>query len=157
MKIPTFLRRLSALLAIVLLLTSPAFAQGKWWQADHRFFRELKLTADQSRRLEEIFQASLPALKAHKKQLDEAETKFAALMERGGDQQIMVQLNYVETARAELNKSRVMMQLRMKNALTSDQWAKFTALHQAADRERAQSEHPAPGPGGGGASGGPVK
>jgi Spy/CpxP family protein refolding chaperone len=141
MNIPTLLRRISALFAIVLLCASPAVAQGKWWQSE-KFTRELKLTQEQSRRLEDIFQSSLPALRTHKKSLDEAETKFAALMERGGDQQIMIQLNYVETARAELNKARVMMQLRMKNALTTDQWAKFTALHQAADRERLQREHP---------------
>jgi Spy/CpxP family protein refolding chaperone len=134
-----FLRRVSALFVVAVLLAVPASAQGKWWQADHRYFRELAMTQEQSKRLEEIFQAAMPALKAHKKSLDEAEAKFATLMEKGNDQQIMVQLNYVETARAELNKSRIMMQLRMKNALTSDQWAKFTALHQAAERERLQT------------------
>lgn len=140
MKIPTFLQRTFALLAIVLLGATPAVAQGKWWQSE-KFTRELKLTQEQSKRLEDIFQASLPALRAHKKTLDQVETKFAALMERGGDQQIMEQLNYVETARAELNKSRWMMLLRMKNALTTDQWAKFTALHQAAEHERLEREH----------------
>lgn len=132
----TFFRRVPALILVAVLVAAPAFAQGKWWQSDHRYFRELTLTQEQSKRLEEIFQAALPSLKSHKKSLDEAEAKFAALMERGNDQQIMVQLNYVETARAELNKSRIMMQLRMKNALTTDQWAKFTALHSAAERER---------------------
>jgi len=132
----TFLRRVSALFVVAVLIAAPALAQGKWWQSDHRFFRELALTQVQSQRLEEIFQAAVPALKSHKKTLDEAEAKFAALMERGDEQHIMVQLNYVETARAELNKTRIMMQLRMRKALTNDQWAKFTALHQAAERER---------------------
>jgi hypothetical protein len=40
----------------------------------------------------------------------------------------------VETARAKLNKSRVMMLLRMRRTLTTDQWAKFTALN---ERNRA--------------------
>jgi Spy/CpxP family protein refolding chaperone len=133
---PTFLRRVSALFVVAVLVSAPALAQGKWWQADHRFFRELALTQDQSKRLEEIFQAAVPTLKAHKKTLDEAESKFEALMERGDEQQIMVQLNHLETARAELNKARIMMQLRMRKALTNDQWAKFTALHQAAERDR---------------------
>lgn len=132
----TFLRRISALFVVAVLLSTPALAQGKWWQSDHRFFRELALTQDQSKRLEEIFQAAVPTLKTHKKTLDEAETKFTALMERGDESQIMVQLNYVETARAELNKARIMMQLRMRKALTDDQWAKFTALHQAVERDR---------------------
>jgi hypothetical protein len=35
-----------------------------------------------------------------------------------------------------------MMLLRMRRALTTDQWAKFTALHSAAERERtAQDQH----------------
>jgi Spy/CpxP family protein refolding chaperone len=148
MKIPTFLRRLSASLAIVLLVTLPAFAQGKWWQSE-KFTRELKLTPEQSRRLEEIFQAAVPTLRAQKKGLDKAETEFAALVERGGDQAIMEHLNHVESARAELNKSRWMMLLRMKNVLMADQWAKFTALQQAAERERAQREHGGATPGGG--------
>src|SRR5688572_2925633 len=122
----TFLRRVSALFVVAVLVAAPALAQGKWWQSDHRFFRELALTQVQSQRLEEIFQAAVPALKSHKKTLDEAEAKFASLMERGDEQHIMVQLNYVETARAELNKTRIMMQLRMRKALTNDQWAKFT-------------------------------
>jgi Spy/CpxP family protein refolding chaperone len=138
------LRRMSALIAIVMLFAAPLSAQGKWWLAEHRFYRELKLTPQQSSRIEQIFQEAVPTLKAHKKTLDEAETKFASLMERGNDQQIMVQLNYLETARAELSKSRTIMHLKMRNALTKDQWAIFTALSQAAERERTQREHPAP-------------
>src|SRR5688572_14692985 len=74
MHTPTFLRRMSALFVVAVLLSTPALAQGKWWQSDHRFFRELALTQDQSKRLEEIFQAAVPTLKTHKKTLDEAET-----------------------------------------------------------------------------------
>ncbi len=140
MKIPTLLRRISVLLTMMALLSVPVLAQGKWWQADHRFFRELKLTPEQSRRLEEIFQASVPTLRTQKKALDTAETEFAALVERGGDQAIMEHLNHVESARAELNKTRWMMLLRMKNVLVADQWAKFTAL---TERERVQREHAA--------------
>lgn len=125
---------------MVVLAAAPALAQGKWWQADHQYFRELSLTATQSTRLEEIFQASVPALRAHKVTLDKAERQFDALMEKGGDQAIMEQLNHVEIARAELNKARTRMLLKMKNVLTNDQWAKFTALHQAAERERLQKQ-----------------
>jgi Spy/CpxP family protein refolding chaperone len=138
MSTPTLLRRISVCLALLFALSAPLLAQGKWWQADHRYSRELKLTTEQSRRLEEIFQRSVPTLRAHKAALDKAEKQFDALMERGGDQAIMEQLNHVETARAELNKSRTMMLLRMKDVLLQDQWAKFTALHQAAERERMQ-------------------
>ncbi len=126
--------RWTALGAVVLLLTAPLGAQGsKWWQADN-FRRELGLTAEQSRRCEEIFQAAVPTLKAQKKTLDQAEAQFERLVERGDDSAVMEQVNLVEAARADLNKSRTMMLLRMRRVLTTDQWAKFTALHQAAER-----------------------
>ncbi len=146
MKIPTFLRWTTVLIVgFVLLLTDPLAAQGKWWQADHQFKKELELTPEQSRTLEGIFQAALPSLRTLKKGLDKAETELEALVERGGDQAVMEHLNHVEIARAELNKARYMMLLRMRKVLTTNQWAKFTALHQAAEKERAQHGVPPSG------------
>jgi Spy/CpxP family protein refolding chaperone len=139
MKTPILLRRTIALIPLVVLLAIPAFAQGKWWQSE-KFTRELGLTQEQSRRLEEIFQAALPTLRAQNKALAKAETELEELVERGGDQAVMEHLNHVESARAELNKSRTLMLLRMRKVLTTDQWAKFTALHQAIERERLQRE-----------------
>jgi Spy/CpxP family protein refolding chaperone len=145
MKIPTFLRWTTVLIVGAVLLSAPVAAQGKWWQADHQFKKELELTQEQSRRLEDIFQAALPSLRTFKKGLDRAETELEALVERGGDQAVMEHLNHVEIARADLNKARYMMLLRMRKVLTTNQWAKFTALHQAAEKERLQREHVAPG------------
>jgi Spy/CpxP family protein refolding chaperone len=131
------LGRATALIAAVLLFAAPAVAQGfKWWQSD-LYKRELGLTPEQSRRLEDIFQAAVPNLRLQKKALDQAETEFERLVERGDDGAVMEQVGRVEIARAELNKSRTMMLLRMRRVLTTDQWAKFTALHQASERERA--------------------
>ena len=54
-----------------------AQAQGKfkWWQSD-RYKTELMLTTEQSKRLEEIFQNALPALRAQMKTLETAETEL---------------------------------------------------------------------------------
>jgi Spy/CpxP family protein refolding chaperone len=132
------LGRATVLFAALLFLVAPASAQGfKWWQSD-LYKRELGLTVEQSRRLEDIFQAAVPNLRIQKKALDQAETEFERLVEKGDDSAVMEQVGRVEIARAELNKSRTMMLLRMRRALTTDQWAKFTALHQAAERERAE-------------------
>lgn len=134
MKPTTLLIRSAALCAALLLLSLPAAAQGfKWWQADS-FKKELGLTQEQTRLLEEIFQKALPKLKTQKSTLDQAEARFAQLLERGEDAAIMEQVRIVEAARSELNVSRTMMLLKMKKVLTTDQWAKFTALQQAADR-----------------------
>ena len=88
---------------------------------------------------EEVFQASVPTLKSLKKTLDQAESEFERLLERGDDGSVMDQVERVEAARAELNKSHTMMMLRMKRVLTTEQWTRFNAMHQTAERERTRS------------------
>ena len=134
----------SALLSLVAVLVlagaSPLAAQGKfkWWQSD-RYKTELMLTADQSRRLEEIFQQALPKLRAQMKTLETAEAELERLVQRGDDSSVMAQVARVETARGELNTSRTMMLLAMRKLLTSDQWIKFGALHKALEHDREQA------------------
>jgi Spy/CpxP family protein refolding chaperone len=131
MKSTTLLIRSAVLCAALLLVSSPAIGQGKWWHSDE-FKRELGLTQEQTRRLEEIFQKALPKLKTQKSALDEAEARFTRLLERGEDAAIMEQVNVVAAARSELEKARTVMLLEMKKILTGDQWAKFTALQKQA-------------------------
>jgi Spy/CpxP family protein refolding chaperone len=119
---------------------SPLAAQGKfkWWQSD-RYKTELMLTADQSKRCEEIFQQALPKLRAQMKTLESAEIELERLLQRGDDSAVMAQVARVETARAELNTSRTLMLVNMRKLLTSDQWIKFGALHKALEHEREQA------------------
>jgi Spy/CpxP family protein refolding chaperone len=132
--------RYTAIVLIVLLGAGPASAQAfKWWQSD-RYKRELGLTGDQTKRLEEIFQAALPTLRANKKALDDAETEFDRIIERGGDAAVMEQVDRVEAARAQLNKARTMMLLKMRRLLTTDQWIKLGALHQQDERDARDHE-----------------
>jgi Spy/CpxP family protein refolding chaperone len=140
MKVPKkFTSRATALAALIILCAAPAFAQrGKWWQ-DDGFVRELGLTGDQRTRLEEIFQKTQPVLRQRMHALDDAEVEFDRRVEKGDDNSVMDQAAVVEAARAELNKARTMMLLRMRRSLTTDQWAKFTALHLAAERVRVRS------------------
>jgi len=134
----------TALRVLVVLLVvagaNPLAAQGKfkWWQSD-RYKTELMLTADQSKRLEEIFQNALPTLRAQMKALESAETELERLVQRGDDSAVMAQVARVEAARAELNTSRTVMLLKMRKLLTSDQWIKFGALHKALEHEREQA------------------
>ena len=125
-----------------LVCASPLGAQSqgkfKWWQSD-RYKTELMLTTEQSKRLEEIFQNALPALRAQMKTLETAETELERLVQRGDDSAVMAQVARVEAARAELNTSRTVMLLKMRKLLTSDQWIKFGALHKALEHEREQA------------------
>lgn len=125
--------------AAAVCLAQAASAQGfKWWQAEP-IIRELGLTQDQTRRLEDVWQKALPQLKAHKTTLDAAEAAFERLIERG-DSAAMEQINVVETARAELNKARSVMLWNMRQLLTREQWAKFTAMQRAAEKQRGERD-----------------
>jgi Spy/CpxP family protein refolding chaperone len=132
-------------LTAVLVFAASASAQGfKWWNSE-QYKHELGLTADQSRRLEEIFQAALPDLRVHKKTLDEAEAEFNRLVQHEDEKAVLAQVDRVEAARAELNKARTLMLLRMRRTLTTDQWVKLGAMHDAAQRDRktaAQQQSP---------------
>jgi Spy/CpxP family protein refolding chaperone len=132
------LRQFLVSFAVLVAVALPAAGQGKWWQSED-YIRELRLTPEQSKKLEEVFQASVPTLKSLKKALDQAESEFERLLERGDDGSVMDQVERVEAARAELNKSHTMMMLRMKRVLTTEQWTKFNAMHQTAERERTRS------------------
>lgn len=136
MKVSKILVRGVAALALVAFCAAPAFAQrGKWWQ-DERFRRELGLTTEQSTRLEEIFQKTQPTLRQRMQALDDAEKEFDRLVETGDDASVLEHVGTVEAARAELNKARTVMLLRMRRSLTADQWAKFTALADQRNRTR---------------------
>jgi Spy/CpxP family protein refolding chaperone len=127
--------RRAALVAVVLGVAvlwtaAPASAQGfKWWQSD-KFKKELSLNQDQSTHIEDIFQHTLPVLRKQKDTLDKAEADFNQMVEASDDAQVMAQVTVVEAARAELNKSRTMMLLRMRRVLTPDQRVKFVMLQQ---------------------------
>ena len=132
------LRQFVVSFAVLVAVALPAAGQGKWWQSEE-YIRELRLAPEQSKKLEEVFQASVPTLKSLKKALDQAESEFERLLERGDDGSVMDQVERVEAARAELNKSHTMMMLRMKRVLTTEQWTRFNAMHQTAERERTRS------------------
>ena len=121
--------------------TPPGIRGVKWWQSDY-YIKELGLTAEQTRRMEEIFQGALPTLKVQMATLEEAEAKFERLVERGDDNQVMEQVNLVEAARADLNKTRTLMLLGMRKVLTSNQWARFTALQAAQNQPAKESKVP---------------
>jgi Spy/CpxP family protein refolding chaperone len=128
MKVSKNLARCAAALVLLTFCAAPVLAQrGKWWQ-DERFRKELGLTGEQSARLEAIFQKTQPGLRERMRSLDQAEDQLELLIETADDATVMQQVGVVETERAELNKTRTMMLLRMRRALTADQWAKFTAL-----------------------------
>ena len=139
MKVSKILTGFVGVATLVLICAAPAVAQrNKWWH-DERFRRELGLTDEQRTRLEEIFQKTQPTLREEMKALDRAKNRLDELIEKGDDASVMAHIGLVEAARAELNKTRTLMLLRMRRSLKVDQWAKFTAL--ADEREQQRNRH----------------
>jgi Spy/CpxP family protein refolding chaperone len=123
---------------IVLLLVSVALAATfvhanqstnppKWWTSE-TYKRDLGLTADQSRKLEDIFQAAAPALRTQRKALEDAEAQFEKLVTQADDKAVIDQINRVVSARADLNRSHSIMLFRMRRVLTPEQWTKLGTL-----------------------------
>jgi Spy/CpxP family protein refolding chaperone len=136
MIVSSTLVRGAAVVILVACCVTPVLAQrGKWWE-DERFKSELSLTRDQSTHLEEVFQKTLPHLRQRMRALNQAEDEFDRLVESGDDASVLDSVGIVEAARAELNKTRTIMLLRMRRSLTTEQWARFTALADGRNRGR---------------------
>ena len=124
---------------------SPAQAQlprgpGKWWNTD-KFKQELKLTAEQSSRIEQIFQASFGPMRATKQELDREEAGLSRLMENpdADEGDVSRSVDRVEAARCVLSKNRTMMLFRIHRILTAEQRAKLDELDRRTDRNRDRS------------------
>lgn len=139
--------RRAVLLAGLLLagMVGPASAQGfKWWQND-RFQKELSLTTEQVGRLEEIYQAAGPAMRAQKAALDRLQNDLSAMVNdaRAEDAAASDLIARVETARADLGRTRGLMLYRMRRLLTSDQHMKLKVLfdeHNRAHPKKSPNE-----------------
>ena len=88
-----------------------------------------------------MFQAALPTLRTQKKALDDADQQFQLLMQRGNYSSVMEQVDHLEAARSNLNRTRAMMLVNMRKLLTTDQWIKLDAMHQAAEQRKNDSAH----------------
>jgi Spy/CpxP family protein refolding chaperone len=122
---------------------APAHAQRfRWWQ-DEKFVRELSLTADQSARIEAVFQASLPALRAQQRALSMLEGELSKLVQeaRVGEQEVEYYVAKVEAARAELAKTRTMMIYRIRRCMSLEQHLKLEKLFEEREKERRGKGH----------------
>ena len=142
--VPRISRLIPAVLAALLLVGAGAASAGqgskfKWWQSE-RFVQELALTKDQSRQIEEVFQASWPALQAAKADLDRLETELSALIADGTapEAKVLHQIDKVEASRSVMGRARSLMLYRMHRVLSPEQRARLKTLYEAVEREKAQ-------------------
>jgi Spy/CpxP family protein refolding chaperone len=107
-----------------------------WWRSEE-FRKELGLTAEQSAKIDSIHQSTLPELRQEWDELNKYEAKLSKLLESSTDEALLArQIDRVETARANLNKTRSLMIARIRLILNADQRARFKVL---ADRRQQQN------------------
>jgi Spy/CpxP family protein refolding chaperone len=135
MRLSWICRLLPALL--LLALAAPVHGQSfgfAWWK-DAQFQRELALSADQSARIDAIFQAAISQLRSKKEELDKQEDVLSQQIVAGADEVLVTkQVDRVEAIRSHMNKMRTLMLLKERQVLTPDQRLKLNKLHEQWER-----------------------
>ena len=111
--------------------SSLANLSGTWWRTP-LYAKAFDLTADQQKRMDDVFQESRVRLIALDADLKVQEATLEPLMsaERMDEAKTLAQIDRVAQARAELEKANARMLLRLRMVLTSEQWDKIQTLQQ---------------------------
>ena len=121
-----------------LALAAPIHGQSfgfAWWK-DARFQRELGLSADQSVRIDAIFEAAISQLRPKKEELDKQEELLSQQIASGADETLVTrQVDKVESIRAHMNKMRTLMLLKERQVLSPEQRVKLSKLHEQWERD----------------------
>lgn len=113
---------------------SPPFGQPApqpfiWWKSEV-FKKDLALSADQIARIDKIWQTARPELRQDWDELSRLEAKFSRLLQNDADEAMLSrQIDRVETARANGNKTRSLMLVQMRKVLTPDQRLRLDTIH----------------------------
>jgi len=112
-----------------------------WWKAPETR-AELGITDKQSKDIDDIFQATFPALKAAKEDLDKLDDAVAKLIKEGTADIAVVarQVEKAEQQRASLTTQRTVMLYRMHRLLTPEQRAKLDAMFAQREAERRKND-----------------
>jgi Spy/CpxP family protein refolding chaperone len=136
MKLPWTCQLLPAV--FVLALAAPVHAQSfgfPWWR-DAQFQKELALTAEQTIRIDGVFQAAISNLRQKNEELGQQESELSRLIASNADELVVTrQVDKVEAIRANLNKMRTLMLLHMRQVLSPDQRVKLNKLHEQYERD----------------------
>ena len=100
-----------------------------WWR-NEAIVKELGLALDQVTRINTIFETTMPELRQDREELERLEAKLSRMIQddRSDEASLSRQIDRVETARANGNKTRSMMLTRMYRVLTREQRVKFDQI-----------------------------
>lgn len=132
------------LAACLLALTGSLGAQSTrrpqgftWWKSDE-IKKDLGLTADQSVRIDKIWETTRPELRQEWDELSRLEQKLSRLIQSDTDEATLTrQIDRVETARMNGNKTRSLMLVQMLKVLTPDQRLRLKNLHERWEQDPA--------------------
>jgi Spy/CpxP family protein refolding chaperone len=101
---------------------------GTWWR-DPAIVQKIGLTADQQKKIEDAFQQSRLHLIDLTASLDKEQVTMEPLLaaDHPDEAKILMQIDRIAQARAELEKADARMLLGFRNVLSQDQWAKLKA------------------------------
>jgi len=113
----------------------------KWWLYDRA---ELAINDQQSASINAIFESTLPKLRETRQEMDRAEGEMSKIIkEHKADLAVVSgQLDRLESARSQHNKTRTLMLYRMHLLLSAEQRTKLAALRARRDADRKE---PSPG------------
>jgi Spy/CpxP family protein refolding chaperone len=118
---------------------------SKWWQ-DEKIKADLRLNAEQSARIEEIFTAWLAKGKDKLDELNRREEQLSNLIS-GNDvteAQLLREADQVEALRSSLSKDRTLMLFRVRRVLSAEQRSKLVGIQKAQAQERERRGGRAP-------------
>ena len=137
--------RIAAVVLLVLSATSAVAGEQsrrpqRWWQSTE-VRALLELSDDQSERLDKIYRRTLPKQRESMRRLNAEERTLSLLISDMNVEEIDVtrQVDRLEAARSELNKTRTLMVFRMYRVLTERQHARLKAWMEDDDPEDEDS------------------
>jgi periplasmic protein CpxP/Spy len=120
-------------------------APGRWW-SDPRVAQELALSGDQQHRMDELFQGHRIKLIDLSAGLQKEEALLEPLLESDHPEEgkILVQIDRIAQARAELEKANARLLLGLRGVLTQEQWKKLQSIQAPTPLPHVRQDH---GPG----------
>jgi Spy/CpxP family protein refolding chaperone len=126
---------------------------GQWWN-NPRVVEKLKLTDDQRKAMDTIFQAHREKLVDLRGNVEKAEIEMQPLVraDQPNESAVLAQIDKVAQARAELEKANARFLFELRSKLTPDQWKQVQEFRQngpGMHRDWRNGDHrPGGGPGG---------
>ncbi|GAC1644717.1 MAG: hypothetical protein NVS9B15_02020 [Acidobacteriaceae bacterium] len=108
---------------------------GKWW-TNPELQQKIGITADQQKRMDDIFQQNRMKLIDLHANLQREEATLDPLIsnDQPDENQILAQIDRVAQARAELEKQNARMLVEFRRTLSPEQWKSLQAMHQSHSR-----------------------